>query len=126
MKERGFILQGQLLLYGGIAIGVLVLGLLAALKIQTSRLEAEQAKLAACAAQYQQALASIARQNQAVLDMEKAGQEARRAAQEAQDRAKAAQKGLVKERERLAALKPTAGPCPSGEAVKRVREGLGK
>mgnify|MGYP001617486194 CR=1 FL=1 len=88
------------------------------------RRERQQAELALCSERYQAALSQIQHQNEAVKRLEKTSQDARRAAQEAQERAKAAQKGLGKERERLAALKASGTPCPAGEGVKRVREGL--
>lgn len=123
-KQRGIFLSGPAL-YAAIAAGVLVVGLSVALKIQSSRLEAAKAELALCSDRYQAALGQIQRQNQAIKGLEQASEKARRSALEAQERARAAQKGLGKERERLAALKAAAdSPCPAGDAVKRVREGL--
>ena len=122
--QRGFLLAGPVL-YGAIAAGALVVGLSVALKVQSSRLDAAKAELSLCTSLYNQALASIQHQNQAVRELERASKAAQERAQEAQERARAENKGLVRERERLAALKPPpAGPCPSGQAVQRIREGL--
>lgn len=89
--------------------------------------EKAEAALAECATKYEAALASIAKQNAAIGQWEKA-------AVDASERAKAASKAAAKahvatqsERERLkraqAEFKAT-GTCPAGEAVRSVRQGL--
>jgi len=106
------------------AVALLVIGGL--LVVQTKRLETAKSDLVVCATHYKEALEAIQKQNEAVSAFKDASEQAKKRAQEAQERAKAAGQGLVKERERLALLakKPATGPCPAGEAVKRVREGL--
>lgn len=94
--------------------------------IQTERVKTAKAELALCTASYHQALASIARQNKGVKDLQEASQKA-------QERGKAAlleaRRGADTSKRTVEALraelgkKPVTG-CPAGEGVKVVREGL--
>jgi uncharacterized protein HemX len=120
MRQRGFIAYALL---GMLAVTV---GAGAWAWLQGKRLEAAQAELSVCRIHYEDALGLIQQQNEAVQGLKKAATEAQERARKAEASAKEANKGLTKERERLAALgkKPPPGPCPAGQAVKRVREGL--
>lgn len=124
-SERGFLLAGPVL-YAAIAAGVIILGLTLALKVQSARLGAAKASLEACETRYKDALTLIERQNEGVKALKDASDKARRLATEAQASAKVANQGLAKERERLAAASKVVplGPCPAGEGVRIVREGL--
>jgi len=126
-NQHGFIpgLSG-LSLYGAIAAIVIAAALGVALKIQGSKLATVQAELTLCALQHKQALAAIERQNEEVTKLKQDSDSrlaaGRRALQEAELRGK----DLLKERDRLKALrgKKPVGPCPAGEAVKKIRDGL--
>ena len=113
-------------LYGAIAGIAIAAALGVALKIQGSKLATVKAELALCALQHKQALAAIEKQNQAIVELEEAALKARRSARDALERTRKAQVGVVKERDRLKALMASkqTGPCPAGEAVKKLRDGL--
>jgi len=126
-NQHGFIPGlSSLSLYGAIAAIAIAAALGVALKIQSSKLATVQAELFLCALQHKQALAAIERQNEEVTKLKQDSDSrlaaGRRALQEAELRGK----DLLKERDRLKALrgKKPVGPCPSGEAVKKIRDGL--
>lgn len=94
--------------------------------VQGVRLDAAKAELAVCSAAYNQALASIAKQNKGVKYLQEASQKA-------QERAKAAlleaRRGADTSKAEVARLKAELGKktvtgCSAAEGVKVVRDGL--
>ena len=75
IAQRGLI--ASLPLYGLIVAVAVAGGLGIALKIQSGRLETAKAELELCKSQYNQALASIQRQNEAVEALAKASAQAK-------------------------------------------------
>ena len=125
MTQRGFLLAGPAL-YAAVAAGVVIVGLSVALKVQSARLDTAKAELALCTSQYNQALASIQRQNEAVKAQVKARTQAKAKSEAALKAATQALKASQSERDRLKGLatKPATGPCQAGEAVQEIRKGL--
>lgn len=118
-KQAGFTLYAIL----GLLIVVGLMGI--ALKVQTERLDAKVQLLEACNTNYRLALKSIARQNDAVLNLKKEAEKRAKEAASALERARAY--GKVKDGEiaRLSAIKAdpvVAGSCEKGVAA--VRAGL--
>ncbi len=118
-RQRGFLpLTG----YAALAALVVIGGLVVAVKVQSSRLDAAKAELEACATRYETALASIKRQNEAVDALSEASQKRQKQAAAALAKARQGQGSLEAEIARLRSLKPA--DCAAGVAA--VREGLRK
>ena len=115
-KQRGF----STLLGAGIAFAVIA-GLLV---IQTKRLETAKVELSTCKDHYNQALASIQKQNESVEVGVKAGAQAKAASEAALKAANASLKASQAEKDRLALHKAKSGACE--DAVKVIRQGLSR
>lgn len=123
MKQRG-----SILVYGIIALFVAAAGTTFVLtyKSAISRAEKAETQLAECSQKYDAALLSIAKQNAAIADWQKAARDSSERAAKALQKARTAQVASQSERERLKRLQAEFKPgvCPAGEAVRSVREGL--
>lgn len=124
-RQRGFGLIAYLII-GAVALGIGTTVVLT-YKSAITRAEKAEAELVACADKYEQALASIAKQNAAIGEWEKAAAEASAKAKAARKEADKAHVATQSERERLkraqAEFKAT-GTCPAGQAVQEIRKGL--
>lgn len=118
-NRRGFI---SFQLAGALAAGAVIIGLGLALKVQSARLDAAQADLAACMTRYQETLILVKKQNDAVTALEIESKERARKAAIALAKAREGQGSLQAEIARLLAAVGSGKTCP--EAVETVRKGL--
>jgi hypothetical protein len=119
--------RGSIMAYGALAAVIVIGLLLAALWIQSQRLDSAKASLAICAERYNTALEQIGKQNASIESLATERDAAQGRAKAALAAAAKVSARLKPERERLAALAQTfkaTGACPAGEAVSEVRKGL--
>ena len=118
-RQRGFLpITG----YVGLALLAVIIGLLLALKIQSARLDAKEAELEACTTRYAETLKLVAKQNQAVKDLEIAAKNRQNRTAIALKQAQERQGSLKSEIARLQASMGSGKTC--AEAVADVRKGL--
>jgi len=120
---KGFLAGGAL--YGAIGAAAVVGALTVALTIQGYKLRAVKAEFEACRGANAVLNEQIARQNEAVKDLERAAEDRQKRAAKALEAARKGEAKARSEAARLKAAKPAVGaPCPAGQAVQRVREGI--
>jgi len=126
MRQRGFAIS--LILWGLAALAIVTAVGAVVWKYNSAieRAVKAEAQLAECSQKYDQALASIAKQNSAIADWQKAARDSSERAAKALQKARAAQGASQSERERLKRLQAEFKPgvCPAGQAVQDVRRGL--
>lgn len=118
-RHSGFV---SLPVAAGLVALAVILGLSLALKVQGARLDAKAAELEACQSRYAEALQSIAKQNEAVKQLQDDAQKRTRIAAAALAKAREGQGSLKAEIERLRGAIGSGKTC--SEAVEAVRKGL--
>ncbi len=126
-SSRGFIAL-PLAGYVALGMGAIILALGLALKIQSARLDAATQQVVTLKQQVAQWQAAAKTCSDATEAAEKEAKKRNKAAQDALARARTDNQASQQEVARLKALigSKTATACPAGEAVSRIREGLGK